>query len=572
MSAAAAAGGGFAQSACRTVRRYVRHRHRHRRSDGDARDGGTRGAASNKVETATTIATPRRCLSTAAREPASDRSHHHLLNHHVSFSPPAPTDEDGSLLSPEILALVTDYARQPPTSASLQMLMKAGQGNGDSSGDFWGRTYHSASSKRGIQWGAVGRRLAAERVRLQMAEYLRRELPVRLAHRIVDLHRVPLLRHMDAVRHVKGLYVSSFLALVRPGPAPIATLADEQAFAEVLTALYQNHAGVLVQMARGAYQLREEMRTIQKAHRRDSFRRTATPSSSSSSKKNPWRDARPDDDDDGIGMDSRPVFASPDDDVCFERMEECHKFLDRFYMSRIGIRFLAGQYLSLRNNSSGSANGAASASSASPPVPSPHYVGMICLKTSPAECVRLAAYDASLMCRRAYGRCPRIEVTTGRRSLTDDPTTAHFPYIPTYLHYILLELLKNALRATMEAHRHSAVLPPVEVIIADGAGNEDVVIKIADEGGGISRSRVDQIWSYLYTTADPHVQKRFVGAGAADHGPESPLAGLGYGLPIARGYCRYFGGDLDLISLEGYGTDAFVHLKRLGNAEEPVPV
>jgi hypothetical protein len=26
-----------------------------------------------------------------------------------------------------------------------------------------------------------------------------------------------------------------------------------------------------------------------------------------------------------------------------------------------------------------------------------------------------------------------------------------------------------------------------------------------------------------------------------DHGIDSPLAGLGYGLPISRSYCRYFG-------------------------------
>jgi hypothetical protein len=31
-----------------------------------------------------------------------------------------------------------------------------------------------------------------------------------------------------------------------------------------------------------------------------------------------------------------------------------------------------------------------------------------------------------------------------------------------------------------------------------------------------------------------------------DHGIDSPLAGLGYGLPISRSYCRYFGGDLSV--------------------------
>ena len=38
--------------------------------------------------------------------------------------------------------------------------------------------------------------------------------------------------------------------------------------------------------------------------------------------------------------------------------------------------------------------------------------------------------------------------------------------------------------------------------------NEDVVIKVSDEGGGIKRSNMRRIWSYLFTTADPSVLER----------------------------------------------------------------
>ena len=31
--------------------------------------------------------------------------------------------------------------------------------------------------------------------------------------------------------------------------------------------------------------------------------------------------------------------------------------------------------------------------------------------------------------------------------------------------------------------------------------NEDVAIKVSDQGGGIPRSAMPRIWSYLYTTA-----------------------------------------------------------------------
>ena len=120
--------------------------------------------------------------------------------------------------------------------------------------------------------------------------------------------------------------------------------------------------------------------------------------------------------------------------------------------------------------------------------------------------------------------------------------------------YIMLELLKNSMRATVEWHGVDAEFPPIKVIIADGTDNEDVVIKVSDEGGGIPRSNTKKIWSYLFTTADPKIQEDMVGDNKGDHSTDSPLAGLGYGLPISRSYCRYFGGDLSIMSMEGYGT------------------
>jgi len=96
---------------------------------------------------------------------------------------------------------------------------------------------------------------------------------------------------------------------------------------------------------------------------------------------------------------------------------------------------------------------------------------------------------------------------------------------------------------------------------------------VSDEGGGVSRTNMSRIWSYLFTTADPGVQAATVGendGGSSDFDTASPLAGLGYGLPISRSYARYFGGDLSLMSMEGYGTDAFVHCSRLGHHQEPL--
>jgi pyruvate dehydrogenase kinase 2/3/4 len=103
------------------------------------------------------------------------------------------------------------------------------------------------------------------------------------------------------------------------------------------------------------------------------------------------------------------------------------------------------------------------------------------------------------------------------------------------------------------------------------------VIKVSDEGGGIKRSEMSKVWSYLYTTGDPAVLASMLGVDengnelpVTDFSNSSPLAGLGYGLPIAKNYARFFGGDLNMMSMEGYGTDSFIHLPilRLGEAAE----
>jgi len=363
-------------------------------------------------------------------------------------------------------------------------------------------------------------------VLLQVASFLRRELPIRLAHRIQDLSRVPLLQDMKSVQQVKELYTTSFLEIMSVDKHPPTREGQEEweeHFAKILENIYERHSSVLVQMARGAFELRAAIR----------------------------KGALLGGDDDGCEGEGQKASDSDlrigRDAVEFELMESTHAFLDRFYISRIGIRVLIGQYLSLRQ----------------PPVE--NYVGIICSKTSPYEIVKRAIDDAAFMCTRKYGDAPEV-IITGRLDMT-------FPYVPTHLHYIMLELLKNSMRATVEYHGVDADYPPIKVVIADGKDNEDVIIKVSDEGGGIPRSNMKRIWSYLFTTADPEIQEGMVAFNEnVDHSIDSPLAGLGYGLPISRSYTRYFGGDLSIMSMEGYGTDCFVYLTRLGNTREPLPI
>eukprot|EP00957_Ditylum_brightwellii_P006444 489209-Ditylum_brightwellii.AAC.1 len=52
---------------------------------------------------------------------------------------------------------------------------------------------------------------------------------------------------------------------------------------------------------------------------------------------------------------------------------------------------------------------------------------------------------------------------------------------------------KNAMRDMVEHHGVDNHYPPIRVVIVDGNKNEDVVIKVTDEGGGIPKSHDGEI-------------------------------------------------------------------------------
>lgn len=325
-----------------------------------------------------------------------------------------------------------------------------------------------------------------ERNLLISAQFLHKELPIRIARRAIELETLPYgLSEKPAVLKVRDWYVESFRDM-RAFPE-IKDTADEKEFTQMIKAVKVRHNNVVPMMALGVNQLKKGMRL-------------------------------------------------------YENVDEIHQFLDRFYLSRIGIRMLIGQHVELHN-----------------PNPPLHTVGYIHTKMSPMEVARNASEDARSICFREYGSAPEINIY-------GDPSFT-FPYVPTHLHLMVYELVKNSLRAVQERFVDSdRVAPPIRIIVADGI--EDVTIKVSDEGGGIPRSGLPKIFTYLYSTARNPLEED-VDLGTAD--VPITMAGYGYGLPISRLYARYFGGDLQIISMEGYGTDAYLHLSRLGDSQEPLP-
>ena len=92
----------------------------------------------------------------------------------------------------------------------------------------------------------VDRHAATELVLMQVAGFLRRELPIRMAHRVADLEGVPVLKEMKSVQSVKEAYMLSILE-IQAFDDKIDTIEKEEEFSKIIENIYERHASVLVQ-------------------------------------------------------------------------------------------------------------------------------------------------------------------------------------------------------------------------------------------------------------------------------------------------------------------------------------
>ncbi|XP_068189656.1 pyruvate dehydrogenase kinase, isozyme 4 isoform X1 [Antennarius striatus] len=222
-------------------------------------------------------------------------------------------------------------------------------------------------------------------------------------------------------------------------------------------------------------------------------------------------------------------------------------FLDRFYMSRISIRMLMNQHTLIFDGSVNPAH--------------PKHIGSIDPSCDVVEVVKDAYESSKLLCEQYYLTSPDMEVTQVNSKVPDQPL--HIVYVPSHLYHMLFELFKNAMRATVETHETSLTLPPIKVRVS--LGEEDLTIKMSDRGGGVPLRKIERLFSYMYSTAPSPVHE--------GNSRNAPLAGFGYGLPISRLYAKYFQGDLQLYSMEGYGSSAVIYLKALSSESvERLPV
>ncbi|KIK81496.1 hypothetical protein PAXRUDRAFT_832803 [Paxillus rubicundulus Ve08.2h10] len=262
-------------------------------------------------------------------------------------------------------------------------------------------------------------------------------------------------------------------------------------------------------------------------------------------------------------------------------------FLDGAIRNRISVRLIAEQHIALSQALETQKHIGATS----------HY-GIVDMACSPAAVVKMCGVFVSELCEATLGGTPSI--------IIDGHYDTTFAYVPVHLEYILTEILKNAFRATVERHyklhgtASTRPVPPVTITISPppSPSSPFLSIRIRDQGGGVSPTNMARIFSYAFTTAGqdnddsgggPYAAQHIGGSAAVGVGMSAgegnlfgeitgkgvqaglgTIAGLGYGLPMSRLYAKYFGGSLDLFSLDGWGSDVYVKLRSVdqaGNAQ-----
>ncbi|KAH7929474.1 alpha-ketoacid dehydrogenase kinase [Leucogyrophana mollusca] len=380
-----------------------------------------------------------------------------------------------------------------------------------------------------------GRMMDSDRL-IKSANYVRTELPVRIAHRLRDLQALPyVVVTQESVAKVYELYWSAFEKFRRH--PPITNLTENLAFCEFLENILDEHAPVIPSLS--------------------------------------------------LGLSLSSPHLPPD---------SLDSFMRRMLVSRISRRVLAEHHLALTKSF-----GSGSSKIADEPHVGIIYTGLS-MKRSIDKCVQLLRsqpYDIE----DDSGECvpnrgwPEVEV--------DGHLDAKFAYIREHLEYILFELLKNAMRATELNHRDASTLPAIRATIV--AGENDVGVRISDQGGGLSSAQIQSpsdLFSFSHirnaTRMDPprlgalrtassigvkatvaeqigrwQSQDEESDSVAGGKDPEreagiAPHPRIGLGLPMSNIFTTYFGGSLELVSMDGWGTDVYLRLPKLGTNLEGI--
>ncbi|PAV20924.1 alpha-ketoacid dehydrogenase kinase [Pyrrhoderma noxium] len=379
-----------------------------------------------------------------------------------------------------------------------------------------------------------GRSMSEERL-IKAANYVRTELPVRIAHRLRDMQTLPYI--VVTQEHVARVYELYWVAFdkFRSFP-PITSMAENVKFCDVARGLLNEHAAIIPSLA--------------------------------------------------LGLSLSSHHLSP---------EQLDAFTTRMLISRISRRVLAEHHIALTEDFLRSKNKATSKRT-----DNKDHVGIINTELRPKDCIENCANVLRANPRNVVFSDPDTSVQMNcPEVIIDGHVDTKFAYIRDQFEYIIFELLKNAIYATTRQYNGSATLPVIRVTIA--TGEDEIQIRISDQGGGLvspkfsspsdlfsfshvrntTRLESSRIGALKSASSRPQGMKATVGEQVTawekerknEETPESKAGvgrhtRMGIGLPMSNIFATYFGGSLELVSLDGWGTDVYLRLPKLGTKLE----
>ncbi|KAI9784882.1 MAG: hypothetical protein M1816_000577 [Peltula sp. TS41687] len=378
-----------------------------------------------------------------------------------------------------------------------------------------------------------GRTLTEERL-LSSANYIRTELPTRIAHRIRDMQTLSYVvvtnPHMS---HVYELYYKAFDTFRRV--RAITSIEENDRYCKVISETLREHLTVIPRLAMGVIECQDMMRS-----------------------------------------------------------EDMDKFMNTMLRSRISRRVIAEQHLSLTDTFHSPWHFPEAKMS---PATHGDFVGEVFLRCNAREVVERCAVMAQALTKEAYGSEGSIArvVIEGHLDATFPYIPSHVEYIIGELLRNSIQAVGERYRRSgvrepppievliCEAPQH------VIIRISDQGGGiprELLPHLWSFSKGPRSQTRLENlvkvpkmaaIMQEVKADMDSSQTAVVGGQGRKAIQQQSSLASLtgrppnlrlGMGLPMSRVYAEYWAGTLELHSLEGYGVDAFLQISKLGNKNE----
>jgi len=359
---------------------------------------------------------------------------------------------------------------------------------------------------------------------VKSANYVRSELPVRIAHRLRDLQSLPyVVVTQENIARVYELYWSAFEQF-RKYPQ-INNLRENDQFCDFCTRLLKEHVSIIPHLA--------------------------------------------------LGMSLSSPHLAP---------EYLDAFMRRMLVSRISRRVLVEHHIALTEDLLRQYS----------PQKQEKRVGIISTELDAHNILeRCATFLQQQPARFMNGMGGWTSLSDRVRFKLDGQRKLEFPYIRDHLEYVIYELLKNAFQATLLKHPKvdRGKLPVVRATVVSSAN--ELTIRISDQGGGIAMPSVNStadIFSFSHARNPTRLEDTRLGALRSATARSQGLLGtlkeqidlkpetaashpkLGIGLPMSNIYAKYFGGSLDIISLDGWGTDVYLRVPKLGTKLEGIEV